>query len=150
MEREFYTQVPTGHLHGRMARGAHGLPKVSLWPAQPDPYSRLVVARPQGVRPVAVFFPLGYPTPYGPASGGRAVCGRLPPPWTPHAVRACVRRAGGMRPSSTPLDTPHRTPMFVVTWCIRVRNLFSLSSVHVLRSTLLSTSGSTNVFQDSK
>jgi len=65
-------------LHGRMARGGHGLPKVSLGPAMPNPFitcgratpetavSR--VARPQGGRSVAVFYLLGHPTPYVSAS----------------------------------------------------------------------------------
>jgi hypothetical protein len=62
-------------------RDIHGLPKVSPGPAMPDPYTpcgraippnRLMavwgVARPQGGRPAAIFFPLGYPFPYGPGS----------------------------------------------------------------------------------
>jgi hypothetical protein len=53
----------------RTGRGIHGLPKVSTGPAMPNPYTAVwEVARPQGGRPVAVFFPLGYPFPYGPES----------------------------------------------------------------------------------
>jgi len=47
----------------RMARGIHRLPKVSTGLAIPDPSG---VARPQGVQPAAISYPLGYPTPYGP------------------------------------------------------------------------------------
>jgi hypothetical protein len=60
-----------------MARGIHGLPKVS--PGLPSPtFLRLAggppqngltvafrVARLQGGQPAAVLYPLGYPTPYG-------------------------------------------------------------------------------------
>jgi hypothetical protein len=46
-----------------MAKGIHGLPKVSPGPAMPDPSG---VARPQGRWPAPIFYPLGYPTPYGP------------------------------------------------------------------------------------
>jgi hypothetical protein len=42
----------------RMARGIQELPKVSPGPAMPDPSM-------QGGRPAAIFYPLGYPTPYG-------------------------------------------------------------------------------------
>jgi hypothetical protein len=54
-------------LQARTGRGIHGLPKVSPGPAKPDPYTAVLgVARPQGGQPAAVFFPLGYPFPYGP------------------------------------------------------------------------------------
>jgi hypothetical protein len=43
----------------RTGRGIHGLPKVSCGPAMPDP---------AGERPAAIFFPFGYPFPYGPGS----------------------------------------------------------------------------------
>jgi hypothetical protein len=49
----------------RTGRGIHGLPKVSPGPAQP--LYTLRAGHPFGGRPAAVFFPLGYPTPYGPA-----------------------------------------------------------------------------------
>jgi hypothetical protein len=47
-----------------MARGSHGLPKVSLKPTMP------YLLRPAGVTPLegghhaAIFYPLGHPTPY--------------------------------------------------------------------------------------
>jgi hypothetical protein len=62
---------------GRMARGGHGLPKVSLGPSCPTLLCLvggstltglkviLGVAFPQGWPPAAVFYPLGHPTPYG-------------------------------------------------------------------------------------
>jgi hypothetical protein len=50
-----------------MAMGMHGLPKVSPEPAITNPSTPYVsrVARPQ--RLVVVFYPFGYPMPYGPA-----------------------------------------------------------------------------------
>jgi hypothetical protein len=54
---------------GRMARGGHGLPKVSLGPAMPDPYGRF-----RGDLPAT----------------GRTACSRLLPVRTPHAVRLCM------------------------------------------------------------
>jgi hypothetical protein len=63
----------------RTGRDIHGIPKVSPGPAMPNPYTPCgratppnclmavwEVAHPQGERPAAVFFPLGYPYPYGP------------------------------------------------------------------------------------
>jgi hypothetical protein len=61
----------------RMARGIHGLPKVSPRHAQlfyalrvDQPQNGFPadtgVARPQGGQHAVVFYPLGYPTPYGP------------------------------------------------------------------------------------
>jgi hypothetical protein len=58
--------------YGRMARGGHGDPRVSLRPAMPYPTTPTpktalkavsVVACPQAGRPVAVFYPLEHPTP---------------------------------------------------------------------------------------
>jgi hypothetical protein len=52
-----------------MARGIHGLPKVSPGLAMPNPKTFMAVSgvvRTQGGRPAAVFYPLGYPTLYGP------------------------------------------------------------------------------------
>jgi hypothetical protein len=61
----------------RMARGMHRLPKVSFRPAMPDPSTPCgqatppndmvisEVACPQGGMPAAIFYLLGYPTPYG-------------------------------------------------------------------------------------
>jgi hypothetical protein len=48
------------------ARGGHGLPKVSQVSAMPDPFTLCGWATPetQGGRPLAVFHPLGHPTPY--------------------------------------------------------------------------------------
>jgi hypothetical protein len=43
----------THHHQARTGRGIHGPPKVSPGPAMPDPST-------------PVFFPLGYPFPYGP------------------------------------------------------------------------------------
>jgi hypothetical protein len=63
--------------HGRMARDGHGLPKVLLGPAMPDPSTPCGratpvtalttisgVACPQGSRPAAVFYAFGHHTPY--------------------------------------------------------------------------------------
>jgi hypothetical protein len=64
--------------HGRMARGGHLVPNVSLGPAMPDrsmpcgwaghPWNGLTaisgVACPQGRRPAAIFYPSGHTTPY--------------------------------------------------------------------------------------
>jgi hypothetical protein len=65
----------------RVARGIHGLPKVSPGPVMPDPpmpcgRATPGVACPQGGPPAAVFNPLGYPTPYEPA--GQRVAGHRP------------------------------------------------------------------------
>jgi hypothetical protein len=49
-------------VQARTGRGIHGLPKVLCGPAMPDPYTPCGRATPQ----TAVFFPLGYPFPYGP------------------------------------------------------------------------------------
>jgi hypothetical protein len=57
---ELGQNTTSGARHGRMARGGHGLPNVS-----PGPYAVSVVTRPQGRRPVAVFYPFGHTTPYG-------------------------------------------------------------------------------------
>jgi hypothetical protein len=46
--------------HGRMARGGHGFPKVSLGPAMPDPFRPCRWA----ILETAVFYPFGHPTPY--------------------------------------------------------------------------------------
>jgi hypothetical protein len=51
----------------RTGRGIHGLPKVSLGAVMPNPSMPCGRATPQGGRPTAVFFPLGYPFLYGPA-----------------------------------------------------------------------------------
>jgi hypothetical protein len=58
----------------RIAKGGHGLPKVSPRPAMhdtstpygwPTPETALSgVACPQGGRPAAIFYPFGHPTPY--------------------------------------------------------------------------------------
>jgi hypothetical protein len=69
----------TGSLHRRTEWGGHGLPKISPGPPWPTllrsaggpppkrPMAVLGVVRPQDGWPVAVFYPLGCPTPYGPA-----------------------------------------------------------------------------------
>jgi hypothetical protein len=66
------TERNVGNEQARTGRGIHGLPKVSPRPAMPIPYTPQTalrpfggVARPQSERPAAVFFPLGYPFPYG-------------------------------------------------------------------------------------
>jgi hypothetical protein len=65
--------------NGRMARGGHGVSKISLGPAMLYP-----------------FMP----------------CGRPPLKWTyGHFRSGCPCRAGGLRPSSTLLDTPYCTPL---------------------------------------
>jgi hypothetical protein len=63
-----------------MARGGHGLPKVSLRPAMPYP-----------------------PTPCGRATPETALLSFQR--WPAH-------RAGSLRLFSSPLDTPHRTPLY--------------------------------------
>jgi hypothetical protein len=70
-------------VHMHMARGGHGLPKVSPGPAMPYPS-----------------------TPWGRATPEMNL--RLFLGWL-------TRRASGLRPSSTPLDTPRRTPMLEST-----------------------------------
>jgi hypothetical protein len=57
--------------HGRMARGGHGLSKVSLWPAMPYPFT-----------------PCGRITP-------ETACSLLLFPWTPQAVRLCQNDESG-------------------------------------------------------
>jgi hypothetical protein len=67
--------------HGSMARGDHGLPKVSPKPSCPT------FLRPAGGPPLKqhyVCFRGGRPT-------RRATCGYLLPPLTPHAVRLCSK-----------------------------------------------------------
>jgi hypothetical protein len=51
-----------------MARGIHRLPKVSTGPAMPDPSTPCGQATLQPFQgwAAAVFYPLGYPMPYGP------------------------------------------------------------------------------------
>jgi hypothetical protein len=56
-----------GGRHGRMARGGHGLPKVSLGPAMSYLSTPCGRATPETV--LQVFYTFGYPTPY--AYGGR-------------------------------------------------------------------------------
>jgi hypothetical protein len=68
------------HMHGRMARGGHGLLK-SPGPAMPDPSTPCRRATPEMAEPLQPF--QGWP----------------------------ARRMGSLRPSSTLLDTPRRTPM---------------------------------------
>jgi len=72
--------------YGRMARGDHGLPKVLLGPAMPYPSMPCRRATPE----TALWL-------YGPF--------RDDPPYT-----------GGLRSSSSPLDTPCRTPMLLCEW----------------------------------
>jgi hypothetical protein len=52
--------------HGRMARGGHGLPKVSLGPAMPYPSTPCgwPTYRAGGLRLTSDFYPFGHPTPY--------------------------------------------------------------------------------------
>jgi hypothetical protein len=64
----FYRNGLLGYAtQARTGRGIHGLPKVSPRPAMPNPYT------PCG-RPAAVFFPLGYPFPYGPDATCCTLC----------------------------------------------------------------------------
>jgi hypothetical protein len=59
-------------LHGRMARGGHGLPGVSPRPATPYPFTPGTRAKPEtaicgpptGRVTCAVYYPFGHPTPY--------------------------------------------------------------------------------------
>jgi hypothetical protein len=62
----------------RMARGGHGLPKVILGPAMPDP------STPCGGPP------LGWAEKAYRVSSRLVPCGHLLPLWTPHAVRLCM------------------------------------------------------------
>jgi hypothetical protein len=58
-----------------MARGGHGLPKVSCGNAMPYPSKSVSgIARLHGGQPVAVFYPFRHPTPYayGPRDKGSA------------------------------------------------------------------------------
>jgi hypothetical protein len=55
------TSFEDAKLHGRMAWGEHGLPKVSPEPAMPNPLTPL---QPLPGQPAAVFYPFGHPTPY--------------------------------------------------------------------------------------
>jgi hypothetical protein len=71
--------VHSASSHGRMARGGHGLPKVSPWPAMPYP------SRPAGGPPLKRF----YGCFRGRPPTKQAACNRLLPFWTPHAVRQC-------------------------------------------------------------
>jgi hypothetical protein len=78
--RHFCVRCPSDHeIQARMGRGIHGLPKVSPGLAMPDPSTPCGWASPQtalwpfGGWPArradgraAVFYPLGYPFPYGP------------------------------------------------------------------------------------
>jgi hypothetical protein len=54
-----------------MARGSQGPPEVLLGAAMPDASKDLRVGHPKTALqhrwPAAVFYPLGYPMPYGPA-----------------------------------------------------------------------------------
>jgi hypothetical protein len=45
-------------VHGRMARGSLGLPKVSPRPTMPYPYGLMTVSG------ATILYPLGHPTPY--------------------------------------------------------------------------------------
>jgi hypothetical protein len=47
-----------------MAKDGHGLPKVSPGPAMPSLTAVSAVARLQGRRLTAVFYPFGHPSPY--------------------------------------------------------------------------------------
>jgi hypothetical protein len=69
--------------HGCMARGGHGLPKVSHGPVMPYPSMPCKRATPE-----------------------TALCPFQELP---------TRRAGGLQPSSTSIDTPRPTPMFSVS-----------------------------------
>jgi hypothetical protein len=65
MRRQAVIYICRGMDHRRMARGSHGLPKVSPGSAMPYPFTPVSgVAHPQGRWPVAVFYPLGHFTPY--------------------------------------------------------------------------------------
>jgi hypothetical protein len=141
-----------------MARGGHGLPKVSCGPAMPKPYTPCGRATPQtalwpfggwptrragGLRPSSS--PLDTPSHTGPVShhhgrtarGGHGLpkvsprhamphlsmpCGRATPAMTLQLFQEwSVRRADGLQPSSTPLDTPHHKPMLTSHNCKSLR-----------------------------
>jgi hypothetical protein len=75
-------------IHGRMARGDYGLPKDSPGPAKPYPSTscgQLPLKRVAGVH-----------------SGG-------------DGSGVDTSRAGSLRPSSTPVDTPRRTPLIAAS-----------------------------------
>jgi hypothetical protein len=67
--------------HGRMARGGHGLPKVSPRPARLNPFTPL--GGPHLKRPHNHF--------RGGPPAGQAACGHLLPIWTPQAVSLWFR-----------------------------------------------------------
>jgi YD repeat-containing protein len=67
-----------------MARGGHGLPKVSLGLAMPYPFApwgratpQTGMAYPQGGQPAAVFYPFGHPLPYAYDFSSRSIKDRV-------------------------------------------------------------------------
>jgi hypothetical protein len=84
--------------HRCMARGGHGLPKVSPWSAMPYPS-----------------------TPYRQATPETAV--GVPP----EGVNSCI-----LRPSSTTLDTPRRTPILVSAATNQTRPMVSFGTFFYL------------------
>jgi hypothetical protein len=73
--------------HRRMARGGHGLPKVSPGLTMPNPYTPCRRATPE----TALCPFQGWPAHRDGPPTGRAACSRLLPLWTPHAVGLCSR-----------------------------------------------------------
>jgi hypothetical protein len=88
----------------------HGLPKVSLGPAVPNPYK---LCGPQG-RPAAVFYPFGHPTPYA-YEGEHPVAGR---PTAPRRGRRHVERFAAETQLPVEVDSRSRR----IVWAINSRS----------------------------
>jgi hypothetical protein len=72
-------------MHGRMARGGHGLPKVSIGNLQCP-----IIPRPTGEPPLKWPYGLMALWPYGLMAIWQAVCSSLLPLWTAHVIRLCM------------------------------------------------------------
>jgi hypothetical protein len=96
------------------------------------------VARPQGGRPAAVFFPLGYPFPYGTvARGGHGLPKLLLGPAMPYPSTPCGQPSlkwpyshfrGGLWPFSTPLDSLRRSPLHLLNFVVRFISILKNST----------------------
>jgi hypothetical protein len=127
------------NLHERMARGGHGLPKVSPRPAMPDPL------RPAGGPPLRLKRPYGLRPSSTPACQARPVYALPggPPLKRPysHFKGGPPGRAGGLCPSPTPLDTPRHTPLQTCQVFLRSRSTTALLLVASARVQGETTSG---------
>jgi hypothetical protein len=72
-------KVVKGGRQAHMARGIHGLPKVSPRPTMPNPSTPRRTTHDTALRPFQ-----GWPA----CRAGRAAYGCLLPPWIPHSIRA--------------------------------------------------------------